>query len=175
MTEQEPAEEQPEDADDGSPEGEEQPDIEASERADLDGLADLADQVEEEAGAEVKDDEDDADDDETTDESAAMPKPGEASGGADWGDLYCSTVTTGLNAVIEEYGDEDAEPVDESLARDLHLDEYVNDWLAEQGKAEMDPAQGMVVATGALCLTVLVSKTDIPQMAMQKLQNDDGQ
>jgi len=149
--------------------GEEQPDIAPDEQADMGELADLAEQVEEEAGADTDDEDDDSD----GEEAASAPAAPTEGGAADWGDLYVGTVTTGLNAVIEEYGHDDAEKVDESLARDLHLDEYVNDWMAEQGKAEMDPAQGMVVATAALCLTVLVSRTDLPSKAMNKAKSDN--
>jgi len=151
--------------------GEEQPDIAPDEQADMGELADLAEQVEEEAGADT--DDEDEDDDSDDEEAASAPAAPTGGGAADWGDLYVGTVTTGLNAVIEEYGHDDAEKIDESLARDLHLDEYVNDWMAEQGKAEMDPAQGMVVATAALCLTVLVSRTDLPSKAMNKAKSDN--
>ncbi|MFB6087845.1 MAG: hypothetical protein ABEJ85_04930 [Haloarculaceae archaeon] len=155
----------------------EQPEIEADERADMGELADLAEQVEEEAGADVDDQAEETDDDASDgdgEQAEAAPATPGAGGAADWGDLYVGTVTTGLNAVIEEYGDEDADRIDESLARDLHLDEYVNEWMAEQGKAEMDPAQGMVVATAALCITVLVSRTDLPNKAVSKLQQTDA-
>ena len=157
-----------ESADEGASEGDDQPAIDENERADVGSdLASLAADVEAEAGAN-SDDEAETDGDHEATESAATP---DTERGADWGDLYVGTVTTGLNAVIDEYGDEDAEHVDESLARDLHLDEYVNEWMAEQGKAEMDPAQGMVVATVALCLTVLVSKTDLPSKALKKAKS----
>jgi len=172
MTEQEVegAEEQSEASETEESEGsEEQPDIDPDERADMGDLADLADQVEEEAGADV-DDEETEDDAEASDADA--PAAPAETGTTNWGDLYVGTVTTGLNAVIEEYGDEDASKIDESLARDLHLDEYVNDWMAEQGKAEMDPAQGMLVATAALCMTVLVSRTDLPSRALNKAKSE---
>ncbi|SEW10278.1 hypothetical protein [Halobacterium jilantaiense] len=176
MSEQEPEaegeEEQPEASETSENEdSEEQPDIEPDERADMGELADLADQVEAEAGADV-DDEETEDDTESSDEDA--PAAPAETGTTDWGDLYVGTVTTGLNAVIDEYGDEDADHIDESLARDLHLDEYVNDWMAQQGKAEMDPAQGMLIATAALCATVLVSRTDLPNKAVSKLQQDNA-
>ena len=175
MTEQdqevEGAKEQPEAAEtEENNDGEEQPDIAPDEQADMGDLADLAEQVEEEAGADV-DDEDE--DDSTAEEPTSAPAAPSEGSAADWGDLYVGTVTTGLNAVIEEYGDDDASKIDESLARDLHLDEYVNDWMAEQGKSEMDPAQGMLVATAALCVTVLVSRTDLPNKAVAKLQQTD--
>jgi len=171
MTEQEVegAEEQPEAAETEENDSEEQPDIDPDEQADMGELADLADQVEEEAGADVDDDQND-DEPEKADASAPAP-PAEAST-TNWGDLYVGTVTTGLNAVIDEYGDENADHIDESLARDLHLDEYVNDWMAEQGKAEMDPAQGMLIATAALCMTVLVSRTDLPSKALNKSKSE---
>jgi hypothetical protein len=180
MTDQQQAEgdeEQREAAETEENEGsEEQPDIDPDERADMGELSDLAEQVEAEAGADAADDDqEDADEPEQADASdATAPAPEAETGTTDWGDLYVGTVTTGLNAVIDEYGDDDADHIDESLARDLHLDEYVNDWMAQQGKAEMDPAQGMLVATAALCATVLVSRTDLPNKAVSKLQQDDG-
>jgi len=172
MTEQEGegAEQQSEAAETEENDSEEQPDIEPDERADMGELADLADQVEEEAGADVDDQDDETEDgDEST---ANAPAPPAETSTTDWGDLYVGTVTTGLNAVIDEYGDEDADHIDESLARNLHLDEYVNDWMAEQGKAEMDPAQGMLIATAALCMTVLVSRTDLPSRALNKAKSE---
>lgn len=176
MTEQEVegAEEQPQADETTENDGDEQPEIEADERADMGELADLAEQVEEEAGADADEDgNQDADAGEVPaeDGEAAPAAPAEA-GTTNWGDLYVGTVTTGLNAVIDEFGREDADKIDESLARDLHLDEYVDEWMAQQGKAEMDPAQGMLVATAALCATVLVSRTDLPSKAVQKVQTD---
>ena len=175
MTEQEQregGEEQPKAAETEENDSEEQPDIDPDEQADMGDLADLADQVEEEAGADVDDDQDDEETEDADASESSAPTPATATGTTDWGDLYVGTVTTGLNAVIDEYGDEDADHIDESLARDLHLDEYVNDWMAEQGKAEMDPAQGMLIATAALCMTVLVSRTDLPSRALNKAKSE---
>jgi len=158
-----------ESADERASEGDDQPSIGDGERADVDSeLVSLAADVEAEAGA-SSDDEDDESDEE---ESGGLAKPTEE-GSPNWGDLYIGTVTTGLNAVIDEYGEEDAEHIDESLARDLHLDEYVDEWMNQQGKAEMDPAQGMLIATAALAATVLISKTDLPSKALKKAKTDD--
>lgn len=170
------AEEQPEASETEENGSEEQPDIEPDEQADMGDLADIAEQVEEEAGADVDGDDDTEDTDDADGDEAAASAPAASADSktTDWGDLYCSTVTTGLNAVIDEYGHEDADHVDESLARDLHLDEYVNDWMAQQGKAEMDPAQGMLIATAALAVTVLVSRTDLPSKALSKAKAGDS-
>jgi hypothetical protein len=158
-----------ESADERASEGDDQPSIGDGERADVDSeLVSLAADVEAEAGA-SSDDEDDESDEE---ESGGLAKPTEE-GSPNWGDVYVGTVTTGLNAVIDEYGEEDAEHIDESLARDLHLDEYVDEWMNQQGKAEMDPAQGMLIATAALAATVLISKTDLPSKALKKAKTDD--
>jgi len=170
----EPEEEQRQPAENEENGGDEQPDIEPDEQADMGELADLAEQVEEEAGADVDDDNEDTEDESDSEASASgSPSPADAGETADWGDLYCSTVTTGLNAVIEEYGRDDAEKIDESLARDLHLDDYVNKWMAEQDRGEMDPAQGMLIATATLAITVLVSRTDIPSKVLNKAKSDD--
>jgi hypothetical protein len=141
-----------ESADERASEGDDQPSIGDGERADVDSeLVSLAADVEAEAGA-SSDDEDDESDEE---ESGGLAKPTEE-GSPNWGDLYVGTVTTGLNAVIDEYGEEDAEHIDESLARDLHLDEYVDEWMNQQGKAEMDPAQGMLLGSRLARLDVLL-------------------
>ena len=167
--EEEQGSEGAESADERASAGDDQPAIDDGERADVDSeLASLAADVEAEAGANS---DDEADEESDTEESASPAKPTKE-GGPNWGDLYVGTVTTGLNAVIDEYGDEDAEHVDESLARDLHLDEYVDEWMSQQGKAEMDPAQGMLLATAALCLTVLVSKTDLPSKALKQAKSE---
>ncbi|WP_353634611.1 hypothetical protein ABSL23_02330 [Halobacterium sp. NMX12-1] len=170
------AEEQPEASETSENDSGEQPDIDPDEQADMGGLADLAEQVEEEAGAEVKDDQEDSDTDDDSEDRNLATGDTAAPGGSttNWGDLYVGTVTTGLNAVIDEYGHDDADHISEDLARDLHLDEYVDDWMAEQGKAEMDPAQGMLIATAALAMTVLVSRTDLPSKALSKAKSDDS-
>ncbi|MCD2202753.1 hypothetical protein [Halobacterium sp. KA-6] len=168
------AEEQAEASETSENDSGEQPDIDPDEQADMGGLADLAEQVEEEAGADVDDDQEDSntDDAATEDEAGTPAAPGGST--TNWGDLYVGTVTTGLNAVIDEYGHDDADHISEDLARDLHLDEYVDDWMAEQGKAEMDPAQGMLIATAALAMTVLVSRTDLPSKALSKAKSSDS-
>ena len=149
----EPGESTPEEA---------QPEIDPDEQADIGDLADLAEQVEAEAGA--TDDETD-----TTEQDPADELPTrDASINDSWGDLYVGTVTTGLNAVIDEYGKEDASHIDESLARDLNLDVYVDKWMAENDRAEMDPGTGMMVATATLCATVLMTKTELPSKALER-------
>jgi hypothetical protein len=159
----------------GSP-SDEQPAISDDERADLpDDLAAVAEEVEEEAGAATDSEDDDTDDSEDADSDAPEPaSPGTAEGTTDWGDLYCDTVVTGLNAVVEEHGHESADPIDDSLPRDLDLDHYVNEWMAQQGKAEMEPGEGIVVGTLVLTMTVLTTKTDLPKQALGRAKSASG-
>lgn len=153
MTEEDPEEaEEVEESEDEN----DQPEIDEDEFAEL---GDLADDVEEQAGADADDSDEDSEDDDDDDE---LPAPDdEAPTGETWGDLYVGTLTTVSNAVIEEFGDE-AETIDEDLARQQHLDEYFNDWMESRGKREdMPPEQALILSTAMFMVTVLGTKTDL--------------
>lgn len=145
----------------------EQPDIDDDEFADID-LDAIADEVEETAGAGKEDDDLEPDPDEDVDESTSdqeesggLPNPDAT--GENWGDMYVGTLTTLSNAAIEEFGKEGVEQVDEDLARQLHLDEYFNDWMQSKGKREdMPPEQALMIATSVFLVTVIGTKTDLP-------------
>ncbi|WP_231184727.1 hypothetical protein [Haladaptatus sp. DYF46] len=143
-----------------------QPEIEAEEFVEL---GDLADAVEEDAGRDATTDDDQDDTDtkysEPPNGGPAIEEPGDvapSSDGDTWGDMYVGTLTTVSNALIEEYGD-DADTIDESLARQQHLDEYFNDWMASRGKREdMPPEQALILGTAMFLVTVVGTKTDLP-------------
>lgn len=110
------------------------------------------------ADAEADADGDTDPDADPTDADAPLSKPE----GESWGDLYVGTLTTVSNQLIEAKGREDAEQVDEDLARQLHLDEYMNDWMAAHGKREdMPPEQALLLSTGVFAVTVIASKTTL--------------
>lgn len=137
------------------PADDEQPDLEDEEMADF---SQVADEIEEQAGASA----DDGDDEETdeqaddTDESADEPEmdlsaPSEAD--ISIGDVYCNGLgmmaavgrsrygdtSKDRSALVDEYGD---------LARDLQIDEYLDQWMAEHGGMdELGPGQALVVST----------------------------
>jgi len=129
-------------------ETDEQPAIEDEEMADFSAVAD---EIEQEAGEdqETAEDVDDADND---DDSAEM---GLETDGPDIsiGDVYCNglgmlaaigrtqygTAERDRSALVDEYGD---------MARDLQIDEYVDQWVTEHGGMdEMTPGQAIILST----------------------------
>lgn len=149
---------------------EDQPEIDDEERADVDFDV-LADEVEDEAGADADDQQDDQADEEPwvgpKNESADAPH--DVSGGESWGDMYVGTLTTVSNALIEEFG-EDEDRIEEALARDLHLDEYFDEWMQTKGKADMPPEQALLVGTLVFMVTVVGTKTELPQKLLEEAE-----
>ena len=158
--------EQADDPDETSEEDtDEQPEIEADEFADVD-LDAVAERAEEEAGADTTDDE--AEDEAGDEDAESGPESAEPSGES-WGDMYVGTLTTLSNAAIEEHGKPDAEKIDESLARQLHLDEYMDDLMAKHGKREeMPPEQALLLSTSMFLVMVLGTKTELPSKVLEE-------
>jgi len=151
---------------------EEQPDIEQDEFADVD-LDEIAAEVEDEAGADGEDDTDENSEDtggtETAEESTESNSASSGTGDS-WGDMYVGTLTTVSNAVIEEHGKDGAEEIDESLARQLHLDEYMDEWMAKHGKREdMPPEQALMLSTAMFLTVVVGTKTDLPSQLLEEV------
>lgn len=141
------------------------PEMEPDEFADVD-LDELADEVESESGTTADQDESadqDQDDSVEQDDDALDLDAGES-----WGDMYVGTLTTVSNLIIEEHGVEDAEPVDEQIARQLHLDEHFDEWMAERGKSEMPPEQAILIGTTMFLIVTVGTKTDLPSQLMQE-------
>lgn len=147
-----------------------QPPIEDDEMADMDTLAE---QIEAETAPETTaadDDQDEADtaDDggeptETSAEGVALDTPD----GDSWGDWYVGTLTGVSNAVIEEYGD-DADPIDESMARQFGIDDAIDRLMAERGTPDMPPEQQVLLGTLAFAAAVAVWKTDLASHLIQE-------
>jgi len=135
------------------------PEMDESEFADAD-LDAIADEVEAEAGADL----DDSDDSTEEDVEEATDEPDTS--GESWGDMYVGTLTTVSNAIIEEHGTEDAETVEEDLARQLHLDEHFDEWMASRGKSEMPPEQALLIGTTMFMVVVVGTKTDLASTAL---------
>ncbi|MFD1633164.1 hypothetical protein ACOZ4L_05670 [Haloplanus ruber] len=154
--------------DDGGDEEEEKPPIEDEEFADLSAVAD---EIEESAGAGAEDDDEDIDDDQDdVDQEASSEDHTRGSPrGRGWGDMYVASVTSGLNAVIDEHGKDGADPLDEQMARDLHLDEAFEEVMEKRGRADMPPEKEVMVGTMGLAFVVLLSKTDLPAQALAEL------
>ena len=147
-----------------------QPAIDDDEFADVD-LDAIAEDVENEAGADSDDDADGDQEATESDESTDAEEAAEAaSTGDSWGDMYVGTLTTLSNAAIEEHGKPGAEAIDESLARQLHLDEYMDDWMAKHGKREdMPPEQALLLSTAMFLVVVVGTKTELPNQLLQEI------
>lgn len=162
------AEETP-DPDDATGDGD-MPDIDAEEFADLDALAD---EVEEEAGAASDAEEDDVEDGgvpDSDDAEGADGSPAATGTGETWGDMYVGTLTTVSNALIEEFGVEGAEEVEEDLARQLHLDEHFNEFMETRGKSDMPPEQALLLGSFVFLAVVVGTKTELPQHIVQEAE-----
>ncbi|AXG09487.1 hypothetical protein [Haloplanus rubicundus] len=159
------------DAPDEGDDEEEKPPIEDEEFADLSAVAD---EIEESAGAGSEDDEEDVDDQEdSADQKASSEDHTRGSPrGRGWGDMYVASVTSGLNAVIDEHGKDGSEPLDEQMARDLHLDEAFEEVMEKRGRADMPPEQELLMGTLILAGTVVLSKTDLPAQALSEVGDD---
>lgn len=139
------------------------PEMEPEEFADAD-LDVLAEEVEAEAGA--------SDDEGAEPESEAVDAGGEPGipEGESWGDMYVGTLTTLSNAIIEEHGTEDADPIQEEMARQLHLDAYFDEWMASRGKSEMPPEQALLIGTTMFLVVVVGTKTELPSKLLEEAE-----
>jgi len=150
---------------------EEKPPIEDEEFADLSAVAD---EIEDSAGAGAEDDDEDVDDQEdgADQETSSEDHTRGSPRGRGWGDMYVASVTSGLNAVIDEHGKDGADPLDEQMARDLHLDEAFEEVMEKRGRADMPPEQELLMGTLILAGTVVLSKTDLPAQALAGVGED---
>lgn len=164
MTDLDDAEADPEADPDTETDPDDTPDIEDSEMADFEAVADQI-----EAAPESDEDldtigveGDQEDDGEESDEEARPP--------AQWGDLYVRGLTSTLNVVIDEYGGPESEPIDEQMARDLHLDVAFSEVMDKRGRADMPPEHEVLVGTLVLSGTVIAAKTDLLNEALDNME-----
>ena len=134
-----------------------QPVIEEEEKATIPD--DLAEKVEAETTPDTEDTDDaesDVEDAETDDTDGI-----EAPDGESWGDMYVGTLTGISNGIIEEHGRDGAEKLDESFARQLYLDDAMDEFMASRGRPDMPPEQQVFI--GTICFAVAVAgwKTDL--------------
>lgn len=144
------------------PETDEQPEIEDDEMADVpDDLDALAEEVEQETRP---------DDVDALGDEATEPAPEESISGSDsWGDMYVGTLTSVSNAIIEQHGTEGAEPIEEDLARQLHLDEHFDRFMADRDRSEMPPEQAILIGTTMFLVVVIGTRTDLVSEALEEV------
>jgi len=138
-----------EDVDDEVEDG--QPEIDDEEMADF---RSVADEVEAAAGAGSDDDQENDDDESDQDDTSEETSTSSSEGRVSAGDVYCNALGMGAAVARASYGsaDEDdrSDLVDEygDMARDLQIDEYVDQWLDEQGGIdELTPGQAILLST----------------------------
>lgn len=123
------------------------------------------------------DTEDDSDDDsedgdesedetpETTDSASA------AATGDTMGDLYAQMLVQITNAIIEQHGQADAEPVDVEAARQADIDHHFDRLMDEMGiGSDMTPAQGVVLSSTMFVGGAVVAKTDVAKDAVGEME-----
>ena len=142
-----------------APDSEEQPDLDDEDLVEID--PEMAEAVADE-GDESDGSESEGDDSDTSAESETSDTTTTLTTGTSAGDIYCNALGMGAavareskgsgvedrEAAIEEYGD---------LARQLDLDDFVNEWIREHGGAdELTPGQGLAVGTAMFAMAVMV-------------------
>jgi hypothetical protein len=156
-----------EEVDPAGPEDPEGPDLEDEDLVDVD---DEMVEAAAEATTSSDDDQEDAGDQDGVDDGEESQSPTETlTTGTSVGDLYCNALGMGATVArqqkgsgvddrekqIEEYGD---------LARQLELDEFVDEWVKQHGAAdELTPAQGIAIGTGMFAMMVLVEDPAIAE------------
>jgi len=116
---------------------------------------------------EETEDSDDSDDEtpETTDSASASAT------GDTMGDLYAQMLVQVTNAIIEQHGQPDAEPVDVEAARQADIDHHFDRLMDEMGiGSDMTPAQGVVLSSTMFVGGAVVAKTDVAKDAVGEME-----
>ncbi|MFC6953534.1 hypothetical protein [Halorubellus litoreus] len=146
---------------------------------DDDDLVDIPDDVAEqvaEADAEASDDDTDAEEtDDAGDDSEGVPSHSPEEDRTTLGDVYCNALGMGATVAKDRYGegvDDRGDAMDEyaDMARQLDLDEYVDDWVdAHGGPDELSPGQSIGVFSVVFAVMVLVEDADLAANVMDEV------
>ncbi|MFA9501550.1 hypothetical protein ACERIM_02090 [Natrinema sp. H-ect1] len=153
------------------------PELEEDAYAEVD--PEIAEQV---AAADAEDDADDAGDEVDVDDPA---DDSDASDGADDspndltpGHIYCKALGAGATIGQERMGsgvDDRSESIEEyaALAKDLDLDDYFDQWYAENfgGDPDLGPGQGLVAFTSLFAVMVLVEDAEMLDGALDSMND----
>ncbi|WP_435349008.1 hypothetical protein [Haloarchaeobius sp. HRN-SO-5] len=151
--------------------GPDSPDLEDDDYVDIPD--DVAEQVAEADAEQAEPDEND--ETEATDETVedSVPSTSETTDRTTLGDVYCNALGMATVAAKDRHGsdvDDRQAAMDEyaDMARQLDLDEFVDDWLAEHGQSnELTPGQGILVFTLVFCGSVMVEDADLSNAVME--------
>lgn len=99
--------------------------------------------------------------------------------GVSMGEIYVRGLTLMAHVVLSKYGDEtgsefydpDADAgdkIDTTLARELKLDEYVDELMAKRGRGDLPPGQALAVGTAMFALAVIATEPAILETVTEK-------
>lgn len=84
------------------------------------------------------------------------------------GDMYVKGLCAASNGVIEKY---DGDPIDESVARDLGLDDAMNEWIQTKGGSEdLPPGQALAIGTTMFAMAVLASNPEVVNAVLEVVE-----
>jgi len=87
------------------------------------------------------------------------------------GDIYAQFLVQITNAIIEEHGQPDADPVDIEAARQADIDHHFDRLMDEMGiGSDVTPAQGVILSTTTFMGSAMVAKTDVAKDAVGELE-----
>lgn len=129
-----------------------------------------------EADAEATDDGDDGEE-ETNDaaESEGVPSHSPEDDRTTLGDVYCNALGMGAVVAKDRHGEgvaDRGDAMDEyaDMARQLDLDEYVDDWVEMHGgPSNLTPGQSVGVFSVVFCVMVLVEDADLAANVMDEV------
>lgn len=151
------------DVDDVEPDDDEEAQPEVSDDAgvtvDLEAVDDAIDD-------ESDDQERDENEPETSEDTGSGPLTGGE--GQTLGDMYVKGLCAASNGVIEKY---DGDPIDESVARDLGLDDAMNEWIQSKGGSEdLPPGQALAIGTTMFAMAVLASNPEVVNAVLEVIE-----
>ncbi|QSG06460.1 hypothetical protein [Halapricum desulfuricans] len=105
---------------------------------------------------------DDEQDQSSSDESGSKTPTETLTTGTSVGDMYCNALGMAAATTRESYGSGVSDRTDAMEeyaddARQIGLDDFVNEWMQEQGGFdEMSPGQGIVIGTAMFAMGVMI-------------------
>lgn len=142
----------PDDAEHEAADDTEQPDADDLPTPDLSDAPD-PEEVEADVGADADDGEEEKSD---GDDTSTPDVEGDTIG-----DLYCKMLVRATNAIIEEHGDPDAEPVEVESARQLDIDRHMDRLMDKHGMGrDLPPEQAVFLSSAMFVGSNVIAKTD---------------
>ena len=143
-----------------APESEEQPDLDDEDLVEID--PEMAEAVAGSEGDESDDSDAEGAESNSSTESKSSSTTSTLTTGTSAGDIYCNALGMGAAVARESKGsgvDDRQAAMDEyaDLAKQLDLDDFVNEWIREHGGAdELTPGQGLAIGTAMFAMAVMV-------------------